>query len=321
MDINIDDGGSEEWLEEKIAETKVVEKANGKVINKYNKLIVPEMARVISKINSTGETTQSITNIINSFKRESTKFLNYTNTECLQSANSKYREIVNTAYLDVETGLRTFEQSVTRATKQLADEGFKIQSYASGNTINVRSGVARNIKTQTAKTARDIQDSYAQDFNLSLFEVSSHAGARPLCYPFQGRIINENGGDGTVKDINGKTYKYVGASNTTIGEKAGLFGINCTHMKYYIQAGAFTKTFDVYKKKENDIIYAYDQKVNYYKNEIEKEKRRLEGFEKSNNKQEAKKSQERLKEKRKKLREFKKENLPKMQKLSQQAIK
>lgn len=320
LDIDIDDGGNEEWLQDKIRQAKTVEKANSTIIQKYTRLIIPHMNKIAKEINTTKKTTQSITSIINSFKRDATRFINYTNTTCLQSSNAKYLEIVNTAYLDVETGLRTFEQSVTRATKLLADEGIKIQSYESDSIINVRSGVARNIRTQTAKSARDIQDSYARDFNLSLFEVSSHAGARPLCYPWQGKIIDENNNNGTTKDINDKSYKYYSASSTTIGEPAGLFGINCTHMKYYIEDGLFSKTFEIYNKKENDIIYSYDQKVNYYKNEIEKEKRRLEGFKQTNNSEQEKISQQRLKEKRKKLREFKKENLPKMEKLAQQAI-
>ena len=109
-------------------------------------------------------------------------------------------------------------------------------------------------------------------------------------------------------------------NSTSIGEPAGLFGNNCTHMKYYIEDGAFAKTFNLYRKKENDIIYAYDQKVKYMENEIQKEKRRLEGFEKSNNKQEEIISKQRLKEKRKKLREFKKENLPKMERLAKESI-
>jgi len=321
LDIDLDDGGSEEWLQEKINKATTVNKANGKIINKYNNLIVPAMNDIIKNVNSTGKTTESISSILDMFKRDSTKFINYTNTTCLQASNKKYLEIVNTAYLDVQTGLRTFEQSVTRATKLLADEGIKIQTYETGSVINVRSGVARNIRTQTAKSSRDIQDAYAKDFDLHLFEISSHAGARPKCYLEQGRIFSEDNKSGTVKDINGKSYNYSDFSRTSFGEPDGIFGINCTHMKYYIDDGLFTKTFDIYKKKENDIIYAYDQKVNYYKNEIEKEKRRLEGFEKTNNKQEELISKQRLKEKRKKLREFKKENLPKMEKLAQEAIK
>lgn len=320
MNIDIDNGGSEEWLEEKIKNTKRIEKANATIIQKYNRLIIPEVNKIALGINSTGVATKSITSIINSFKRNASRFVNYTNTQCLQTSNTKYLDIVNTAYLDVETGLRTFEQSVTRATKQLADEGIRIQSYETGNTINVRSGVARNIKTQTGKSARDIQESYAKEFKLSIFESSSHAGARPKCFNDQGKLWDDNGNSGEIEDINGKKYKYYSVKDSSIGEKDGLYGINCTHTKYYVEDGLFTKTFDVYKKKENDIIYAYDQKVNYYKNEIEKEKRRLEGFEKTNNKVEQKLSNERLKEKRKKLREFKKENLPKMEKLAQQGI-
>lgn len=320
LDIDIRDGGSEGWLNAKINKTNKVYKINAKIIAQYNNLIVPAMKKVVNNINTTGKDTSSITSILNSFKRYANDMINYTNTSCLQASNKKYLEVVNTAYLDVQTGLRTFEQSVTRATKRLADEGIRIQTYKTGNTINVRSGVARNIKTQTAIASRDIQDSYAKDFDLTLFEVSSHAGARPLCFPYQGKIYDEGDNSGEVEDIKGDKFVYDSVSNTSIGKLAGLFGINCTHMKYYIEDGKFSKAFDIYKKKENDIIYAYDQKVNYFKNEIEKEKRRLEGFKNTNNKEQEASSNQRLKEKRKKLREFKKENLPKMEKLSQMAI-
>jgi hypothetical protein len=321
LNLDIEDGGSDKWLDTKTLAARQISMKNAKIINQFNKLIVPAMNKVIANMNSTGEDTRSITAVLNNFKKDTTKLINYTNTSCLQASNKKYLEIVNTAYLDVQTGLRTFEQSVTRATKQLADEGIQIQTYENDTVINVRSGVARNIRTQTARASRDIQDAYAKDFDLSLFEISSHAGARPLCYPFQGRIYDGNNKSGTVKDVNGKEYEYKAFSTTSFGEKAGIFGINCTHMKYYIDEGLFTKAFDVYKKKENDIIYTYDQKVKYFENEIQKEKRRLEGFQVTRNKNQEIISKLRLKEKRKKLKDFKEENLDTIQKLSKQAIK
>ena len=320
MKIDVEDAGSEAWLRNKINQAPAVSRANGKIINKYNKLIVPEMQKVIRSINTTGESTQSITAILNSFRKYSNNMLSFTSSQALESSNSEYLRISNNAFLEVSTGLRTFEQSITRATKELADKGINVLSYSSGKTINIRSGVAREITTQTAINARDIQDAYADDFGLTLFEVSSHAGARAGCYPYQGKIYDESGKSGTVEDIDGRKFKYDSSGRTSIGEPAGLFGINCTHMKYYIEDGAFSKTFDLYKKEENDIIYEYDQSVRRMENSIEKEKRRLEGFEQSNNIDEAKTSRERLKEKRKKLREYKKENLPKMEKLAKEGL-
>ena len=320
MDIDVEDAGSEEWLRNKINDAPAVSRASGKIINKYNKLIVPEMQKVIRSINTTGKTTESITSILNSFKKYANNMLSFTSSGALESSNSEYLRISNNAFLEVSTGLRTFEQSITRATKQLADRGLDVLSYSSGKTINIRSGVAREIRTQTAINARDVQDAYANDFGLTLFEVSSHAGARPGCYPYQGNIYDEGGNSGTVEDIEGRKFKYDSVNRTTIGEPAGLFGINCTHMKYYIEDGLFEKTFDLYTKEGNDTIYAYDQSVRRMENDIEKEKRRFEGLEAINNTEEAKKSSERLKEKRKKLREYKKENLPKMEKIAKESL-
>jgi len=320
MNIDAEDAGSEAWLRNKINQAPAVSRANGKIINKYNKLIIPEMQKVIKSINTTGKTTESITSILNSFKKYANNMLSFTSSGALESSNSEYLRISNNAFLEASTGLRTFKQSVTRATRELADKGLDVLSYSSGKTINIRSGVAREIRTQTAINARDVQDAYANDFGLTLFEVSSHAGARPGCYPFQGNIYDEGGKSGTVEDIEGRKFKYDSVGRTSIGEPAGLFGINCTHMKYYIEDGLFSKTFDLYTKEGNDIIYEYDQTVRRMENDIQKEKRRNEGFEAINNTEEAKKSSERLKEKRKKLREYKKENLPKMEKIAKESL-
>src|SRR6056300_1184772 len=98
LNIDLDNGGSDEWLQEKINRSAIVTKVNAKTINEYTRLIVPAMDKLVKNINSTGKSTKSITSILNGFKRYSNSFVNYTNTSCLQATNKKYLEIVNTAY-------------------------------------------------------------------------------------------------------------------------------------------------------------------------------------------------------------------------------
>ena len=50
LDIDIDDGGTEEWLQEKISKAKIVEKANATTIQKYTRLIIPEMNKIYKAI-------------------------------------------------------------------------------------------------------------------------------------------------------------------------------------------------------------------------------------------------------------------------------
>jgi hypothetical protein len=62
----------------------------------------------------------------------------------------------------------------------------------------------------------------ADQLETDLVGFSSHAGARPLCAPYQGRIFSRTG----------NTPGYDKLSDTSYGQAAGLLGVNCGHNMY-----------------------------------------------------------------------------------------
>ena len=116
-------------------------------------------------------------------------------------------------------GRMALQQAVVSAVEDMAASGITAATFPSGRSIQMASFVRMVIRTSTANTARELAFARAQEYGVDLIQVSAHAGARPLCEPFQGRIFS----------LSGKTEKYPPFSSTSYGEVAGLFGINCGH--------------------------------------------------------------------------------------------
>ena len=86
-------------------------------------------------------------------------------------------------------------------------------------------------RTTLANTGRAAVTEEMERFNCDLFSVSWHDGARPLCYPWQGKVISESNWTGEVEDLDGNKVHVYALNETSYGEPAGLFGINCGHYK------------------------------------------------------------------------------------------
>ena len=106
-------------------------------------------------------------------------------------------------------------------------------------TIDAGAALERDVRTAVTKAKVEIARKYGETNGLDLFQVSAHSGARELCYPYQGKIISWSGESGTFTDMNGNTIEYIGINDTSYGEPAGLFGINCRHEAYPIDPEYF----------------------------------------------------------------------------------
>jgi len=102
--------------------------------------------------------------------------------------------------------------------------------------------------------------------------VSSHAAARPLCAPYQGKFYSLSGKAGTITDAYGKEYTYEPLSSTSYGEPAGLFGINCGHTFRGVEDGLFVNNEEIYDEKENSEEYEKVQKQRALERDIRKNK-------------------------------------------------
>src|SRR5690606_668684 len=96
-----------------------------------------------------------------------------------------------------------------------------------------------------------------------LVEVSAHDGARPLCEPYQGRIFS----------LSGNHPDYPALADTSMGDPAGLFGVNCGHVKYPYIEGISRQRYKPRDPEVNDRQYENSQKQRYLERQIRYAKR------------------------------------------------
>lgn len=245
--------------------------------------------------------TQGVLQTIKALQAQAVSHLNLVNATMHASVIDRYDNILavldnerniilNDATIDLVTGQASFRDAVATAVKQLSDEG--INAFTSkGRSWSPEGYVSMDLRTTSAETARKVVEAQGRDYGLDVILVSSHAGARPKCAPYQGRCFSMSGRYGTIKDAKGNEYEFEPIQNTSYGEPDGLFGINCGHSFRYIEEGAFfnrERTLDTKAEKErNERQYAQSQEQRSIEREIRSWKREAELQELSGSKQEA----------------------------------
>jgi hypothetical protein len=118
-----------------------------------------------------------------------------------------------------------------------------------------------DIRTTTMNAARQAAFDRCDDFGSDIIQVDSHAGARPLCYPWQGKLISRTDFSRDVEDLYGTKVHVYALSETSYGQPAGLFGINCRHFGTPFIPGfsGLGNKGLIQDKKENDERYQLTQ--------------------------------------------------------------
>jgi hypothetical protein len=123
------------------------------------------------------------------------------------------------AVTDVASGNDSYTTAISSAMNDMADHGLTGHVYPSGQKISMPPYVRREIMNGMSKVCRTIGFERASEWGSDLIQTTAHAGARPLCYPYQGRVFS----------LSGEHKIYLPLAETSYGEPAGLFGINCRH--------------------------------------------------------------------------------------------
>ena len=177
------------------------------------------------------------------FYRQSADKLNLVNTTMLQSTEQAYRKTVadvtgqllrTQTILNQETGMvvsgvESYNSAVRSAVKQMVDNDLTGFVDSAGRHWTPEAYVAMDIRTTVMNTAREAVWEREEQYGDDLYQVSWHDAARPLCYPWQGKVISRNDVPRDVYDEAGNKVHVYAQSETTYGEPAGLFGINCGH--------------------------------------------------------------------------------------------
>ena len=250
---------------------------------------------------------QSIVQALNAYEQQAMDKLNLVNTTMLESTLAQYRkvitntvnierqmkaaqEVLNIAAGKVITGTESRQQALRQALSQIHKEGITGFYDRIGRKWSPEAYVNMDIRTTVHNTAIEAVKTRQEDYGVDIFRVSRHSGARPLCYPYQGRYFSWNNKSGTFTDGEGKRHRYSPISSTSYGKPAGLFGINCGHHPITMIPGvSIPRDRPEQDKEENDKVYAESQEQRRLEREIRYSKQKAammeaagdkEGFEK-----------------------------------------
>lgn len=189
------------------------------------------------------------------------------------------QETLNAAATAVEIGSETRQQALKKAISQMADNGVYGFVDRAGRKWSPEAYINMDIRTTVHNAAIQSVKNRQQEYNSDIFQVSSHAGARPLCYPYQGKFFTWGSEGGTFTDGDGKRCSYKPISSTSYGQPAGLFGINCGHYPIpQIPGVTIPQDKQRQDKEANDKEYQESQRQRALERSIREVKRKQAAF-------------------------------------------
>ena len=222
---------SADWQTMKLRDLGLLSYDVQRIINKYRGRILlqtgreveasaDDILRLIRENSPKGKKlvatrTDAMRDIINTWVSSATSKTNIAMATLAQSAGKKYVAAVSKASLSVITGTDTLQKSVMRSIGELE----KLDAFvdSAGRTWTPEGYVKMVVRSNQRRVSTETMFQAAREGDTDLVEVSSHAGARPKCAPYQGKIFS----------ISGTHPKYPPLSSTSYGEPDGLLGINC----------------------------------------------------------------------------------------------
>ena len=229
------------------------------------------------------------------FYNQSADKLNLVNTVMLESTQNAYQAtisditgqimlnaqmevtqgILNTETGKVVSGVSSINQAIRNGVKRMVDNGITGFIDHGGHHWSPEAYVTMDIRTTMANTARAAVLERNAEYGNDLYQVSHHDGARPLCYPWQGKVISDQNRSRDVVDDEGNTVHVYAQSETSYGEPAGLFGINCGHYPIPFIPGFSRIRPPEQNKEQNDKEYEESQKQRELERKLRYEKRDL----------------------------------------------
>ena len=227
--------------------------------------------------------------VLQSYYDQAEEKLNLVNTVMLQSSLDQYRaviantityeaqlsaaqKILNESTGEVLMGASTQQQAMRRAVKRMADEGLTGYVDRGGHHWTPEAYVAMDIRTTVTNTAHQATWARCDEYGSDLIMVSTKAAARPLCYPWQGKVLSRANRARDVTDLDGNTIHVYAMNETSYGQPAGLFGINCGHFSSPFFPGLSTVRGEPEPEEENARQYAESQRQRALEREIRRAK-------------------------------------------------
>ena len=183
--------------------------------------------------------------------------------------------VVNDAAMGQVIGSETRQQVMKKAITQLSEKGIYGFVDRAGRHWTPEAYMGMVVRTTSHNTMIESVKARQKEYHSDIFQVSSHSGARPLCYPYQGKFFTWSSESGTFTDGDGKRHSYKPISSTSYGKPAGLFGINCGHRPLPVIPGvSFPQDKQIQDKEANNKEYAELQKMRALERDVREAKRK-----------------------------------------------
>ena len=226
----------------------------------------------------------SVKNTFTAFYEQAANKLNLVNTVMLDSTQQAYTGIIsdvvakvantqrylNDAAGSVVTGVDTMNTATRQAVNRMINNGLTGFVDHGGHRWSPEAYVMMDVRTTVCNAARQAAFDRCDDFGSDIIQIDAHAGARPLCYPWQGKLISRTDNSRDVPDLHGDMVHVYALSETSYGNPAGLFGVNCRHFGSPFIPGfsALMNPDLIQPKAENDERYQLTQEQRVMEREI-----------------------------------------------------
>lgn len=267
-------------------------------------------------------TSELMRDMIQAYVDQAVDKLNMTNQTMLESTRQVYtqavikvvseeqleeaKRILETESLEVTTGQETRVRAIRKAMDQMSAAGIIGFYDRAGRSWSPDAYSAMVVRTTSHNAYVKAIQTRQQEFGGGdVFQVSSHPGARPLCYPYQGKFFSWGGGPGEFTDGAGHKHQYDNIANSSYGEPAGLFGINCGHHPIPMIPGfSYPQDGPEQNEEENRKEYEQSQVQRAYERSIRKAKRDLEIAKATHDDELVKDAKQRVKDEQARMRAF-----------------
>jgi hypothetical protein len=232
--------------------------------------------------------------ILSAYQEQAKQTFNLINSTMLDQANGAYVDILNRTVGKVLAGTQTPQDALRETVSEWAEKGVPALKDKAGREWSAEAYVSLVTRSMSNNVANEMQDTRIKEYGVDLVEISSHMGARPKCFPYQGSIFSMSGND----------PKYPAFSTTSYGQPDGLFGINCRHVKYPFIPGISEQRYEQYDEEENEEVYIESQKQRYLERRIKKAKRERRMMEAMGDEVGAKRAQNKIRNRQQAMRDF-----------------
>ena len=199
------------------------------------------------------------------------EWVNFTNIS-KRAIHSLFVNACDSAYMQAMSGMISPTQAAREALEKVIEGGAYVEyTDKNGRVIRrdtIETATARAVRTGISQASGRIQIARMDEMDVDLVIVSSHLGARPDHYVWQGKVYSRSGRDGKYPDF---------VESTGYGSVTGLCGANCRHnFSPYFEG--MKNPFKEYDSEENQKQYDLEQRQRTLERRIRNTKREVQNW-------------------------------------------